>query len=391
VIAPSSIPSQSALHYSFTFAPDGKRAAALFHNSDGQLELEAWRLRAGSWKPTRTGVRVGIDDQLLPLRDGRILVRAGSGRGHVLVFVGPPISTCAGPENWSVRALAELTSPGVRLISAAPSDRNALAVVVTNDGDTARLWWLVPSGELVYFPLELAGLCGGGVWLDRCGRRLAVNRSVEGRPSTPVIIDLSNGNVETLFNIGPHTTDRVDLYSSHSSLLVVSTDAAGAERIGFAHIREGESLWFPDETSSLTGVRALALDPSGERLLLHEQRGVLSGLAVYDVSSRRRQELMTPPGCIRGQANWDKHGLSVPWSTPITPHTVLRWDVDGSSVQQTPEPSDRIARIVTVDGATGPLEGIAYGGPDWRLNPRLVLALHGGPVDLWRYEYDPLF
>jgi alpha-beta hydrolase superfamily lysophospholipase len=378
------------LRYSFTFAPDGKSAAALFHSSGGQLEVEAWRLRTGSWKPTGTGVRIGVDDQILPLRDGRILVRAGSGRGHVLVLVGPP-SANAGSHKWSIRALTELPFSGVRLISAAPSDRNALAVVVTHDDGTTRLWRLLLSGELVSFPLEVAGLCKGGVWLDRCGRRLAINRSVEGRPSTAIIIDLSNQSVETLFDIGPHTADRVDLYSLHSSLVVVSTDAGGAERIGFAHLREGESLWFPEETSAPTGVRALALDPIGERLLLHEQRGVLSRLAVYDVIGRRRQALVTPRGCIRGQATWNKHGISVPWSTPMTPHTVLRRDVDSWSAQQLPEPADRIAQVVAVNGAAEPLEGIVYGGSDWRLNPRLVVALHGGPVDAWRYEYDPLF
>jgi hypothetical protein len=201
----------AGLRYSFTFAPDGKWAAALFHSTGGQLELEVWTLRAGRWKSTGTGVRVGVDDQILPLRDGRILVRAGLGRGHVLVLVWPPGCANAGSDNWSIRTLAKLPVPGVRLISAAPGDRNALALVVTHDGGTTRLWRLLLSGELVCFPLEVAGLCGGGVWLDRCGRRIAVNRSVEARPSIPVIIDLFNHSIETLFNIGPHTDDRVQL------------------------------------------------------------------------------------------------------------------------------------------------------------------------------------
>ena len=177
-----------------------------------------------------------------------------------LVLAEPPINGNTASEKWSVRTIAELPFPGVRLISAAPSDRNSLAIMVTHDRGTTRFWRLLVSGELVCFPLEFAGLCGGGVWLDNRGRRLAVNRSVEGRPSPPVMIDLYNHKVETVFSISPNTSDRVELYSPRSSLLVVSTDAGGTEWIGFAHLRTCEQLWFPEETCSSTGMRALALD-----------------------------------------------------------------------------------------------------------------------------------
>ena len=349
--------SRSGLRYSSTFAPDGKWAAASFETTDGHLELEIWRLRAGKWKPAGTGISVGGDSQILPLRDGRILLRSGLGHGHVLVLAEPPINGNTASEKWSVRTIAELPFPGVRLISAAPSDRNSLAIMVTHDRGTTRFWRLLVSGELVCFPLEFAGLCGGGVWLDNRGRRLAVNRSVEGRPSPPVMIDLYNHKVETVFSISPNTSDRVELYSPRSSLLVVSTDAGGTEWIGFAHLRTCEQLWFPEETCSSTGMRALALDLSGERLLLHEQRGVLSGLAMYDIVRQCRKELTVPPGCIRGRTIWNKHGLSVPWSTPMTSHAIVRLDNDGQLPEGEPEPSDAIVRVVTVDGADDPSKG----------------------------------
>jgi dipeptidyl aminopeptidase/acylaminoacyl peptidase len=205
-----------------------------------------------------------------------------------------------------------------------------------------------------------------------------------------VIIDLYDQKIETVFNIGPNTTDRVELYSPRASLLVVSTDAGGKERIGFARLRARESFWFPQETSSSTGIRALALDSSGKRLLLHEQRGVLSGLAVYDIANKCRKELKTDPGCIRGGATWNSGGWSVPWSSPMIPHSVLRLDNDERSPESNRKLSHESARIVTVRGAAGFLEGIAYGGRDWWLSRRLIVALHGGPVDAWRYEYDPL-
>jgi dipeptidyl aminopeptidase/acylaminoacyl peptidase len=35
------------------------------------------------------------------------------------------------------------------------------------------------------------------------------------------------------------------------------------------------------------------------------------------------------------------------------------------------------------------LEAVVYGGDAWLSSPQLVLALHGGPADAWRLEFDP--
>jgi dipeptidyl aminopeptidase/acylaminoacyl peptidase len=49
------------------------------------------------------------------------------------------------------------------------------------------------------------------------------------------------------------------------------------------------------------------------------------------------------------------------------------------------------AHVEQLQGAAGPVEAIVYGGRDWRASERVLLALHGGPLDAWRLEFDPLF
>jgi dipeptidyl aminopeptidase/acylaminoacyl peptidase len=44
---------------------------------------------------------------------------------------------------------------------------------------------------------------------------------------------------------------------------------------------------------------------------------------------------------------------------------------------------------VELAGPAGPLEAVVYGGEGWLTSPQLVLALHGGPGDAWRLEFDP--
>ncbi|MGW4894515.1 alpha/beta hydrolase family protein [Kitasatospora sp. NPDC004240] len=69
------------------------------------------------------------------------------------------------------------------------------------------------------------------------------------------------------------------------------------------------------------------------------------------------------------------------------------WRLDGSAA-----PTDgngngngcwHTAQSVELAGPAGPLEAVVYGGDAWLSSPHLVLALHGGPADAWRLEFDP--
>jgi len=47
--------------------------------------------------------------------------------------------------------------------------------------------------------------------------------------------------------------------------------------------------------------------------------------------------------------------------------------------------------LIELASPAGPIEAITYGGPDWRRCRHLVVALHGGPLSSWRFEFEPLF
>ncbi|WP_051940829.1 alpha/beta hydrolase family protein [Phaeacidiphilus oryzae] len=64
------------------------------------------------------------------------------------------------------------------------------------------------------------------------------------------------------------------------------------------------------------------------------------------------------------------------------------WRLDGSA----PAPDGghwHSAHTVQLAGAAGALEAVVYGGDAWLTAEHLVLALHGGPADAWRLEFDP--
>ncbi|MEV4560917.1 alpha/beta fold hydrolase [Kitasatospora sp. NPDC049285] len=64
------------------------------------------------------------------------------------------------------------------------------------------------------------------------------------------------------------------------------------------------------------------------------------------------------------------------------------WRLDGSA-----PPNDggrwRAAQSLELAGPAGPIEAVVYGGDAWLSAPHLVIALHGGPADAWRLEFDP--
>ncbi|GAB2829398.1 hypothetical protein GCM10027176_37100 [Actinoallomurus bryophytorum] len=358
-------------------APDGRWGAALRRNPRSGQRVEVWRRQAGAWSAASTTVRASVDDQLLVLPGGQVLLRTGAGTGHELRLIDP--------RRHAVVTVARPPQPVVHLLHAAPGDRRTRCLLTAYDGQVTRLFRLTSAHRLIRCPGELPGYAHGVVWLG--GRRLAMTQ-VAGHASSAVVLDTSSGEVRPLLDVGAATEDRAELYSPRSGLLVVRTDAGGAERVGFA--RADETFWFPDETTAEGGIAPLTLDPDGHQVLLHEQCGVHSRLAVYDVGRRTRTALATPPGCLRGPAAWTRSGIEVPWSAPDVPHAMLRLRPGTPPPRLTPASGAHPARVVTVDGAAGPLEAIVYGERDWTRAPGLVIALHGGPLSAWHFEYDPL-
>ncbi|MFB7471257.1 alpha/beta fold hydrolase [Kitasatospora sp. NPDC056184] len=451
---------QALRRLSFAFAADGGHAACLASAADGGWYVESWHLPADG-PAVPTGLHLpgnrfeSFRSQLVALPDGTVLVCRHDGERHDLVA----LRSGTGPDGRPVTAeqpLAALRMPGLRLLplpAGAPSGPGApVALALGSDTRPATTVWLVRAdGSAPQQVAEIPGLHGGGVWLDRAGALLALDRVRDGLVRT-VALDLRSGTVTPLLEIGEHSNDRLVLFDPDSRFAMVRSDAPGTDRIGWGVLGGGEPLRFP-EALHVAGMflRPVAMLPGadGARVAIQIDHGAGCSLAVWRPAAGRLDPLPVPPGRLGAVGHWSAGGLRMPYSAPDHPaalatldvdallahgpaapapgpapvplplqlaplgsglpgpwrDTVLPWrpgavgrfnstaPPDGWRIDGSAEPGDggrwHPAKSLELAGPAGPLEAVVYGGEAWLSSPHLVLALHGGPADAWRLEFDP--
>ena len=505
----------------FTFSANGAYAACLATSGDGGWYPESWRLGGGRAAGTDGGGEggggagaaaqvvgglivgglgglggSGADDDtmdigaipvplpqgtgagseslrshLVSLSDGRVLICRSEGDLHTLVVRTPA----------SVRESSAglLRIPTLRLMAMpAPEPGGPVAVALGSDTRQVSSVWLVSADGAAPPQLvaEFPGICGGGVWLDRGGRLLALDHvlptgsdgfRVQGPVVKTVVLDLATGTVSPLLELTPRSNDRLVAADPGSGLILVRSDAPGEDRLGWGVLGGGEPLRFPDclhRTREF--LRPVAIEPAREpgtapadlRVALQGDWGAGSSLALWQPSSGQLEPLPVPPGRYGGVGHWSAAGLRMPYSAPDHPAGVATVDVDrlregppeasepvptmplrlaplqggsagmasvvrilparngqgaaatgalngrgggfpngglrsGWRLDGSSAPSDggrwHGARTVELAGAAGPMEAVVYGGDAWLTAQHLVVALHGGPADAWRLEFDP--
>lgn len=358
--------------------------------------LEHWALAAEqpSCLPIR-GVTVTRKTSALPLDDGRIVLLHRDGTGtapHEFVVLAP-----CGDGEFRAARLGEIPAvPGGYLL---PSPSPAqLAFFVAMEDPTRSTIWRLSAAPRIEPIAQVPGLVSGGVWLDGHAGVLAVNQISESHRSSGVVIDLGDGSWRRIWSMSARSTDRIALYSPRSKVLVVTTNVGGEERLGWVRLGDTD-VHFP-ENLQRPGYprRALAFDDRGERLLVDEVAGAVSRLFIYTPAAQRVRALAGSPGTISSPASWVGDLVRFRFSAPSQPPTLAtvrvtpepRWSVSpGSALEKQVSWAD--AELVELPGVAGPIEAIVYGGPGWRHCRHLVLALHGGPLASWRFEFDPLF
>ncbi|MFC1400243.1 MULTISPECIES: S9 family peptidase [Streptacidiphilus] len=396
-----------------------------------------------------------LRSQLVSLPDGRVLVCRFQGDRYDLVVRTPA----------SVREtfVGMLRLPGLRLMAMpSPEPGAPVAVALGSDGRAVTSVWLVSAdgGVQPQQVAEFAGMSGGGVWLDRGGRMLALDHLVPGAtggPTVPsvrtVVLDLATGSVSPFLELAPGSNDRLVAADPASGLILVRSDAPGQDRLGWGVLGGDEPLRFPDclhRTREF--LRPVAIEPGRAGLPAAEQRVALQGdwgagstLATWRPSSGQLETLPVPAGRLGGVGHWSAAGLRLPYSSPDHPAGIATVQVDrllegppeaeepvptmplrlaplqggaagmGSVIRILPSPRAlresragtasgwRLdgsaapgdggrwhgARTVELAGAVGPMEAVVYGGDTWLTAQHLVVALHGGPADAWRLEFDP--
>lgn len=222
----------------FTIAADGSYAARLALRDVGaepsEEAAQAWfveRWTLDGHEPYAVPLPLDQpeepDSDVLPLADGRVLIRRRVADRHAFSLLYP-----TGPGTGEL-PLGAVGCADLTLLPPSPDGASAYALSV---GAHSTAVWLVAGGA--FGPervAEVQGRCSGGVWLDRAGRMLALDREMPGGgPVKAVAVDLERGGeVTPLLQIAPESNDRLLLADADSGLLLIRSDAPGHDRLGW--------------------------------------------------------------------------------------------------------------------------------------------------------------
>ncbi|MFI5521385.1 hypothetical protein [Streptomyces platensis] len=356
-----------------TIAADGSYAARLARHDDA----------AGSWFPERWTLSgpepyaVPLqgtqpeepDSALLPLTDGRVLILRRVADRFAVSLLYP-----AGPGTGEL-LLGAVAAPRLTLLPPAPGGTLAYALAPGVDHTTL---WLVHGGANGPEPVtRVPGRCTGGVWLDRGGRLLALDRELDGRTKT-VTVDLERGGETVpLLQITEDSNDRLLLADPDSGLLLVHSDAPGHGRLGWGVVGSSLPVRFPECLRPTNGTATpFAVQPG--QMLAPESCAVafrMAGpngtwLGVWRPSGRQLRQYPAPEGWLPGTGLWTADGeLLLPYATEAEPCGVARMTVGVDPGR--PGPAG-----VPV-GPMGPVRQVA---PTWAAGPTTGRARPVAPV-----------
>ncbi|MGK5632228.1 hypothetical protein, partial [Streptomyces sp. URMC 123] len=304
----------------FTIAADGSYAARLaLDPTTGSWFPERWTL--GGPEPYAVPLPADQpeepDSEVLPLNDGRVLIRRRVAARHDFALLYP-----TGPGTGEL-PLGAVERERLALLPPTP-DGSAAYALAPDDDSTAV--WQVHGGEGGDGPRQVAevpGRCSGGAWLDRTGRLLAVDQELAGRVKA-VAVDLGRGGeVSPLLQIAEESNDRLLLADPDSGLLLVRSDAPGHDRLGWGVLGSMRPVRFPECLRLAdAAVTPFAVQPG--QVLMPESCGVAlridaaagSWVGVWRPQERQLRQLAAPEGWLPGAGLWTKDGeLRLPYTT----------------------------------------------------------------------------
>ncbi|WP_333772812.1 hypothetical protein [Streptomyces sp. IBSBF 3136] len=304
--------------------------------------------------------------QVQPMADGRVLIHRPVERRHTFSLLYP---TGPGTGELPLGAV-ECPEPGTRLTLLPPAPGGALAYALAV-GPRSTVVWLVAGGAFGPERLaEVPGRCSGGVWLDRSGRLLALDRELGGRTKT-VAVDLGRGGeISPLLQITEASDDRLLLADPDSGLLLISSDAPspGQERLGWGVMGSTLPVRFPECLRVADcSVTPFAVQP--EQVLTPENCAVAlrvdgplgTWVGSWRPAERRLRPLAAPEGWLAGSGLWTRDGvLRLPYATAEVPCGVAEFAVPRA------EPRDAVPVAAAHGDAApeGPVrDGTAAGTP----------------------------
>ncbi|WP_225097063.1 hypothetical protein [Streptomyces sp. CoH27] len=309
--------------------------------------------------------------QVQPLADGRVLIHRLIERRHAFSLLYP---TGPGTGELPLGAV-ECPEPGTRLtlLPPAPGGTRAYALAV---GPRSSTVWLVAGGAFGPERLaEVPGRCSGGVWLDRAGRMLALDREPAGGPVKAVVVDLERALVSPLLQITPASSDRLLLADPDSGLLLISSDAPspGQERLGWGvlgstlPVRFPESLRLPNCAVTPFAIQpGQVLMPENCAVALRVDGPLGSWVGVWRPAGRQVSHFPAPAGWLTGAGLWTRDGvLRLPYATEETPCGVAELTAPWGETGGAGAAGSGTAVAPGEAGPEGPVrDGTAAGAPE---------------------------
>ncbi|WP_260638524.1 hypothetical protein [Streptomyces angustmyceticus] len=341
-----------------TIAADGSYAARLARHDDA----------AGSWFPERWTLSgpepyaVPLqgtqpeepDSALLPLTDGRVLILRRVADRFAASLLYP-----AGPGTGEL-LLGAVPAPELTLLPPAPDGKRAYALAP--EAHHTALWLLHGGAGGPERIARISGRCTGGVWLDRGGRLLALDRERDGRTKT-VVADLERGG-ETgpLLQITEESNDRLLLADPDSGLLLVRSDAPGHDRLGWGVWGSSRPVRFPECLRPAEGTltpfavqpgQTLAPESCAVAFRMETANGTWP--AVWRPAERQVRHLPAPEGWLAGSGLWTAAGaLLLPYATGAEP-CGLAWVAGPGRGAEPVEPAEALESVEPVE-SVNPVE-----------------------------------
>ncbi|MFI1535799.1 hypothetical protein [Streptomyces anandii] len=314
---------------------DGSYAARLARRGDSWFP-ERWTLDG----PEPYAVPLPGDQpeepgtEVQPMGDGRVLIHRPVAGRHTFSLLYP---TGPGTGELPLGGIECPEDTRLRLLPPAPGGERAYALAV---GARSSVVWLVAGGGRgpEYAPecvAEVPGRCSGGVWLDRAGRLLALDRETGGRTRT-VVLDLGRGGeMSPLLQIADGSDDRLLCADPDSGLLLIRSDAPspGQHRLGWGvlgstlPVRFPECLRLPECVATPFAIQpGQVLTPEQCAVALRCDGAFGSWVGVWRPAERVVRHLPAPEGWLTGAGTWTEEGvLQLPYATGAVPCGVARW------------------------------------------------------------------
>lgn len=305
----------------FTIAADGSYAARLAGYGEARYP-ERWTLTGPEpyAVPLPLAQPEEADSEVLALADGRVLIHRRVAQRHAFALLYPTGGAAAGPRTGQL-PLGSLEPGGddvrVSLLPPSPDGYGAFALAASAAGTTV---WQVAGGVFGQVA-RIPGRCSGGVWLDRSGRMLALDRELDGTTKA-VAVDLGRGGeVSPLLQIAEGSDDRLLLADPDSGLLLIRSDAPGEPRLGWGVLGSRLPVRFPE---CLRGEAATPFAVQPGQALMPETCGVAlrledGGIGLWRPADRYVFRLGAPDGWL-GTGLWSPQGrLHLPYATPEVP------------------------------------------------------------------------